>query len=145
MSCRRIALLLLIVLFGVVRPAWSDDVTASKTDSDKETGTKTVELAEQVRAMRRAYLTSLEKLRVHYIAVGDNDRAREVEKELNKANRIAYDDCPPLSPPKGIDKLLDADLLYTQAQKLKDKGSNEDLRCAEELLQQLLRKYPTSE
>ena len=78
--------------------------------------------------MRGREYQTLENLRAHYIGAGDTERARWAEDELLQFHRIAKQEYivelgpAPAAPPKGIDKLLDADLLYTQALNSRTKG-----------------------
>src|SRR5262245_13474470 len=80
---------------------------AKSADKDKGGPPRTsppsdVELVERLLAARRDYQVTLEKLRQHYVSVGDNERARWAEEELKQyhmvpkqAYRIDLDVPPP--------------------------------------------------
>jgi TolA-binding protein len=115
-----------------------------------------VELVERLLAARRDYQITLEKLRQHYVTVGDNERARWAEEELKQyhmvpkqAYRIDLDVPPPTLQAQY--NIPDANELYMKAMKYKGKGgafsaSEYDLnqKRAELLLQQILTTYPQS-
>jgi TolA-binding protein len=113
-----------------------------------------IELVERLLAARRDYQLVLEKLRNHYAAAGDMERARWAEEELIQFHRVpkqAYRlelDVPPPTL-QATQNIPDANELYRRAMTFKDKGWGNDYidnqRRAEILLQQLLTNYPQSD
>ncbi len=93
-------------------------------------------------------------MRAHYIGSGDIERARWAEEELVQYHRIskhAYCLALELPPPtlRGDYNIPEANELYRQALKFKDKGWGQDAidnqHRAELLYQQLLTNYPQSD
>ncbi len=113
-----------------------------------------IEIVERLLAARKEYQTTLETLRAHYIGAGDIERARWAEEELVQYHRIAKHayrlelDVPPPTLQANYN-IPEANELYRQAMKFKDKGWNQDYidnqHRAELLFQQLLTNYPQSD
>jgi TolA-binding protein len=113
-----------------------------------------LELVQRVLVTRREYQKSLEQLRLHYLRVGDLERARWAEDELRQYHRInkqAYRLDLDVPPPNlsGNANVPEANRLYTWAVSFKDHGWGTDYldnqRRAEILLQDILTKYPHSD
>ena len=113
------------------------------------------ESVERVLAARKEYQASLVALYQHYDKSGDRGRMKWVEEELktfhmmNKPSyRLDISDVPPATL-EAKTNIKEANLLYVDAMKYKDKGSGSDYilnqRRAEILLQEILQKYPTSD
>jgi tetratricopeptide (TPR) repeat protein len=106
-------------------------------------------------ATRRNYQLALEKLRGHYLATGDLERAKWAEEELINFHRIpkqAYRIDMDVGPPvlKAEKNIPEANELYRRAMTYKDKGWSgtdyiDNQRRAEILFQQILTKYPQSD
>lgn len=112
-----------------------------------------VPLVERLMAGRKDYQLTLEALRNHYIKVGDIEKARMAEEELVQFHRIikhAYRLELELPPPslKGQHNIPEANKLYIEAMRYKDKGWGTDYvdnqRRAELFLQRLLTEHPQS-
>jgi TolA-binding protein len=142
------ALLLILTVWSV---AEGEPPPAAKS---KRTGAKgDVEIVERLLAARKEYQVTLETLRAHYIGTGDIERARWAEEELVNFHRIpkhAYRlelDVPPPTL-RGDYNIPEANELYRQALKFKDKGWGQDgsdnQHRAELLFQQMLTNYPQS-
>ena len=113
-----------------------------------------IELVEHLLAARREYQASLERLRAHYLATGDPERARWAEEELLQHHRIgkqAYRLELDIPPPtlQAAYNIPEANELYRRAMTFKDKGWGSDYidnqRRAELLFQQILTNYPQSD
>jgi len=151
---------LLVVLLGLNLTIWAQEPKGESPNGnpgarDKKgaNGPATDDaLVERVVAARREYQLSLERLRAHYISVNDTKRAFWAEEELlsyhrilKQSYRIDIGDVPPptLEPKFNIP---DANKLYREALKFKDKGFGSDYvdnqRTSEQMLQQLLTLYP---
>jgi tetratricopeptide (TPR) repeat protein len=114
-----------------------------------------VELVEAVLKARKDYWTSLDKLRQHYVAVNEIEKARWVEDELRSYHRMmkySYrldikDVPPPTLQPK--QNITEANTLFRRAIEYKGHGEGEtyidNQRRAEILLQAILEKYPESD
>jgi TolA-binding protein len=113
-----------------------------------------VEIVERLLAARKEYQMTLEALRMHYIGTGDIERARWAEEELVQYHRVPKHafrlelDVPP--PTLDANKNIpEANELYRQAMKYKDKGWGQDYidnqHRAELRLQELLTNYPQSD
>src|SRR5262249_16124053 len=109
--------------------------------------TADMELVERLIVARKDYQRTLELLRAHYVKVNDLERGKWAEDELRGFHRIpqhAYVlqlDVP--NPQlKGDTNVLEANKLYTEALKYKDKGYSTDYidnqRRAELLFQKIL-------
>jgi hypothetical protein len=141
--------LLLILAF------WAAASAQSQPAKGKKSGAKgDVEIVERLLAARKEYQITLEALRTHYIGSGDIERARWAEEELVQYHRVPKHafrlelDVPP--PTLDANKNIpEANELYRQAMKFKDKGWGQDYidnqHRAELLLQQLLTNYPQSD
>jgi TolA-binding protein len=110
-------------------------------------------LVERLMAARKEYQLTLESLRAYYIKIGDTPRARMAEEELLQFHRInkqvyKLEMDPPPPTLKGGFNIPEANKLYIQAMRYKDKGWGNDYidnqRRAELLLQKLLTEYPQS-
>jgi hypothetical protein len=135
--------------------AWWVGADAEPTPPPKgKTGPKgDVEIVERLLAARKEYQTTLETLRAFYIGTGDIEKARWAEEELVQYHRIAKNpfnlklDVPPPTL-QGNYNIPEANELYRQAIKFKDKGWGQDYtdneHRAELLFQQLLTNYPQS-
>jgi len=154
-----------VVLLGaLLLPLGTDLVSRAQgpapKDGGKEDGTPRPpppratedKLVERVVEARREYQLSLERLRAHYLAVNDPKRVQWAEQELLEYHRIlkqsfrvdvADAPAPNLEPKNNIPQ---ANKLYREAAKYKDKGFGSDYvdnqRTAEQMLQQLLTLYP---
>jgi tetratricopeptide (TPR) repeat protein len=113
-----------------------------------------LDLVKHILDIRKDYQKSLENLRLHYLKVGDLERAKWAEEELRQYHRIPKQafildlDVPPPNL-QGHTNVPEANKLLTWALKFKDKGWGVDYqdnqRRAEILLQDLLTKYPHSD
>jgi hypothetical protein len=114
-----------------------------------------VELVEGVIKARKDYWASLDKLRQHYVATNEIEKAKWVEDELKSYHRImkysyrldVKDVPPPTLQPK--QNITDANNLFRRAVEFKSRGSGDDLidnqRRSEILFQAILEKYPESD
>jgi TolA-binding protein len=112
------------------------------------------EYVERLLAARKEYQLTLEKLRSHYIATGDIERARWAEDELLQFHRIAKQafrldmDVPPPTLQAHYN-IPEANELYRRALTFQNRGWGNDYidnqRRAELLYQQLLSNYPQSD
>ena len=134
---------------------WAAASAQSPSAKGKKSGAKgDVEIVERLLAARKEYQITLEALRLHYIGTGDIERARWAEEELVQYHRIPKHafrlelDVPP--PTLDANKNIpEANELYRQAMKFKDKGWGQDYidnqHRAELRLQELLTNYPQSD
>jgi hypothetical protein len=116
--------------------------------------TADIELVKRVMDARRDYQLALEKLRQHYVTIGDVERARWAEEELRQYHRInkqAYrlELDVPSEKLQASKNIPEANELYKQAMLFKDKGWMgtdyiDNQRRAELLLQRILTYYPES-
>ena len=142
--------LLTLLLLAPPAPAQTPPAAAPRPPA----ATNDIELVEHLLAARREYQATLEKLRQHYIAAGDPEKARWAEEELRQFHRIAKQayrlelDVPPPTL-HAAQNIPDANELYKRAMTFKDHGWGTDYvdnqRRAEILLQQLLTQYPQSD
>ena len=114
-----------------------------------------VEMVEAVLKSRKDYWTSLDRLRQHYIAVNEIEKAKWVEDELRSYHRMmkysyrldVKDVPPPTLQPK--QNIVDANNLFRRAIEFKGAGAGEasidNQRRAEILLQAILEKHPESD
>ena len=113
------------------------------------------ENVERVLAARKEYQASLVALYGHYEKSGDRGRMKWVEEELKSFHmmtkpsyRLDISDVPPATL-EAKTNIKEANLLYVEAMRYKDKGGGTDYtlnqRRAEILLQEVLQKYPTSD
>jgi TolA-binding protein len=111
-------------------------------------------LVERVIKARKEYLDSLEELRSHYIKHNDLERQKWVEDEMmsyhrisKRAYRLDLDVPPPTLKPEY--NIPEANELYRKAMAYKGRSivgvSDDNLRRAEILFQQLLSDYPQSD
>ncbi len=150
---KRLCSLSWLLLLASLAPAAAP---AEKTGGDKKPATPTsdIQLVEQLLSCRSKYRETLEKLRLHYLKVGDTERARWAEEELVQYHRISKQafrldlDAPPPTL-QAAQNIPEANELYRQAMQYKDHGWGNDYidnqRRAELLLQQLLTNYPQSD
>ena len=121
----------------------------------KPTNVNDAEHIERVLAARKEYQLSLINLYQHYEKVGDRGRMKWVEEELKTYHlmtkpsyRLDIADVPPATL-EAKTNIKEANNLYTEAMKYKDKGVGTDYllnqKRAEILLQEILQKYPTSD
>lgn len=119
---------------------------AGPTDSD---------LVQRVIAARKEYQQSLASLYQHYEKIGDRERARWVEEELKAFHlmtkpsyRLDIADVPPPTL-EAKANIKEANELFIEAMRYKDKGSGTDYQLnqkrAELLLREILDKHPTSD
>ncbi len=153
MSRRWMAAVLMLglgIVAAVVAAAWAQTSSGGVKTS---VGNSDLELVERVLVTRREYQSSLEQLRAHYLKVGDQERAKWVEEELRgyhmivrQAFRLELDVPPPTL--QGTTNIVEANKLYTEALKYKDKGWGNDYilnqRRAEILFQRILTQHPQS-
>jgi TolA-binding protein len=127
-------------------PSAGDKQPASNVPSD-------IDLVKRVLDARRDYQNSLEKLRLHYVNVGDVERARWAEEELRQYHRInkqafRLEMDVPAETLQATKNSPEANELFKQAMAYKDKGWGMDYtdnqRRAELLLQRILTYYPDS-
>lgn len=133
-------------------PTGAADPAPSKTPPKPGSDTASVE---RVLAARKEYQASLVALYQQYEKSGDRGRMKWVEEELksfhvlNKPSyRLDIEDVPPATLKAEVN-IKEANALYVEAMKYKDKGTGNDYtlnqRRAEILLQEILQKYPTSD
>lgn len=127
--------------------------TPKGSPTDKPGGE--VELVEAVIKARKDYWASLDKLRQHYLATNEVERARWVEDELKSYHRMmkysyrldVKDVPPPTLQPK--QNLIEANNLFRRAVEYMNKGTGDEAidnqRRAEILFQAILEKYPESD
>ncbi len=115
-----------------------------------------IDLVEQITVNRDAYRQGLELLVKYYTKVGNNAKLEWAKKELNALNTIPqyrYIVITGTSAEyKAANSIVDADLLYDEAQALEKQAKlgsiviNKDkLRLALDKYEQLILKYPTSD
>ncbi len=113
------------------------------------------ETVERVLAARKEYQASLVALYQYYEKSGDRGRMKWVEEELKTYHmmskpsyRLDISDVPPATL-EAKTNIKEANTLYVEAMKYKDKGTGTDYtlnqRRAEILLQEILQKHPTSD
>ncbi len=113
-----------------------------------------IERVKRLLAARRDYQQALERVRTHYMEVGDIERAKWAEEELIQFHRIqkhafVLDLDVPHSGLKALHNIPEANELFKLAMTYKDKGWMgtdylDNQRRAELLLQQILTMYPQS-
>jgi len=154
MMIRSLVALGAVVAGGFTLAVIADPTTPAppKPSSDKA---GEVELVESIIKSRKDYWTSLDKLRQHYVATNEIEKAKWVEEELKSYHRMmkysyrldVKDVPPPTLQPK--QNITEANNLFRRANDYKDRGSGEELmdnqRRAEILLQAILEKYPESD
>lgn len=113
------------------------------------------EHVERVLAARKEYQASLVSLYQHYEKTADKGRMKWVEEELKTFHmmskpsyRLDINDVPPATL-EAKTNIKEANQLYVDAMKYKDKGGGNEYtlnqRRAEILLQEILQKYPSSD
>jgi hypothetical protein len=137
-----------VLLVAVAPPARSQSAPPKPANPNSD-----IEKVENLLAARKAYQTSLEQLRQHYVSVGDLERVKWAEEELVQFHRINKQafrlelDVPPPTLQAGFN-IREANDLYRQAMGYKDKGWGTDYvdnqRRAELLFQKILTDYPQS-
>ena len=135
--------------------AWVLADTSPGTKGGPADGAGEVELVEAVLKARKDYWVALDKLRQHYIAANEIEKARWVEDELRSYHRMmkysyrldVKDVPPPTLQPK--QNITEANNLFRRAVDYKNRGTGEELidnqRRSEILLQAILEKYPESD
>jgi tetratricopeptide (TPR) repeat protein len=148
------------ILFGILSCAGLSEAQApvsAPPSGNPQPGQPPSDLdkVERVLAARREYQIALEQLRMHYLQVGDYQRAKWAEDELVLFHRILKQpyrlelDVPPPSL-KASYNIPEANELYRRAMGYKDKGWGgtdfiDNQRRAELLFQQILTNYPQSD
>jgi hypothetical protein len=113
------------------------------------------DLVQRVIGARKEYQQSLAGLYQHYEKIGDRERAKWVEEELKTFHlmtkpsyRLDIADVPPPTL-EAKANIKDANDLFIEAMKYKDKGTGTDYQLnqkrAELLLREILDKHPTSD
>ncbi|HEY7153863.1 MAG TPA: hypothetical protein VH575_07870 [Gemmataceae bacterium] len=144
-----------LVAFLLVLALWIAVEADAQTAKDKRPGGKgDIELVEQLMKARKEYQATMETLRAFYIGTGDVEKARWAEDELIQFHRIAkHPFCLQLDVPpptlRGDNNIPEANELYRQALRFKDRGYGQDYidnqHRAELVFQQLLTNYPQSD
>jgi hypothetical protein len=145
---------LIVLLLAVLHVGAQIPGDADKDKKAATTGKITdVPLVERLLAARKEYQLTLEALRVHYIKVGDIERARWAEDELLQYHRITKQvyrlelDVPPPTL-KSQRNIEEANRLYREGMKYKDKGWGteyiDNQRRSELLFQKILTEHPQS-
>jgi TolA-binding protein len=122
---------------------------------EKEKTPNDAEHIERVLAARKEYQQSLIALHKHYEKVGDSGRMKWCEEELKTYHlmtkpsyRLDLHDVPPATL-EAKENIKDANNLFMEAMKYKDKGSGTEYtlnqKRAEILFQEILQKFPTSD
>lgn len=149
----RLPAVLLTICFGIAMMA-SAQMPPAVPKQPGKSPTSDIELVEKLNATRKQYQATLEQLRLHYIASGDLERAKWCEDELKQYHRLvkyAYrlDIDVPVPTLQAKQNIPEANELYREALKYKDKGFGTDYtdnqRRVEILLQRLLDRYPESD
>jgi hypothetical protein len=116
--------------------------------------TSDIELVEKLNSARKQYQSTMEQLRQHYIATGEVEKAKWAEDELRQYHRMvkyAYrlDIDVPVPTLQAKQNIAEANDLFREAMKYKDKGSGTDAidnqRRADILFLRLLDMYPESD
>jgi tetratricopeptide (TPR) repeat protein len=140
---------------GIYVAADTTKTTETPKDTSPTTKGNEVELIESVLKARKDYWVSLDKLRQHYIAVNEIEKAKWAEDELKSYHRMmkySYrldikDVPPPTLQPK--QNIVAANNLFRSAVEYKNKGVAEEYidnqRRSEILLQAILEKHPESD
>jgi TolA-binding protein len=114
-----------------------------------------VDLVEQVIKARKDYWLSLDRLRQHYVAQNEIEKANWVEDELKGFHRVEkysyrldVKDVPPATL-QAKSNVTEANTLFRRAIEYKNRGFGDDYidnqRRAEILLQGILERYPDSD
>jgi TolA-binding protein len=142
---------------GVVTAAVVADTNAPPVPKGGATdSTGEVELIESVIKARKDYWSALDKLRQHYVATHDVEKAKWAEEELKSYHRVmkysyrldVKDVPPPTLQPK--QNVVEANTLFRRAVEFQAKGGTGDefvdnQRRAEILFQAILEKHPESD
>jgi TolA-binding protein len=155
MSFRRFLYGSIVGVAGITPLLWAQGTSSPADKAKAPAGAiSDIEKVERVLAARRDYQVSLEQLRMHYIQVGDIERARWAEDELrqfHRMNKQAYRlelDVPPPTL-QAAQNIPEANELYKRGMTYKGKGWGGDFldnqRRAELLFQQILTNYPQSD
>jgi tetratricopeptide (TPR) repeat protein len=148
---RRLAVAFSVLAAGLMTAAWAQNPSGSGKAPSNNVGD--LEFVERVLLARRDYQKSLEALRGQYLRAGDFERAKWAEEELRSFHRIPHhayrlDLDVPHPGLQGNTNIVEANRLYTEAMKYKDKGWGLDYtdnqRRAELLFQKILTQYPQS-
>ncbi len=132
----------------------SEAVEPGAGAAKRPTGKGDLQMVERLLSARKEYQSTLEALRAYYIGMGDIERARWAEEELVQFHRInkypfRLDLVVPPPTLPGDKNVPEANELYRQALKFKDRGYGQDFidnqHRAELLFQQLLTNYPQSD
>jgi hypothetical protein len=148
------AVVVMVLCVSGILVAQTPKASPAKDGKPAGAAVSDIELVERLLATRRDYQLALEKLRTHYAAAGDLERAQWAEEELiqyhrlaKRAYRLELDVPPPTLQAK--ENIPEANELFRRAMTYKDKGWGNDYidnqRRAEILLQQLLTNYPQSD
>ncbi|CAN5233090.1 hypothetical protein BH10PLA2_BH10PLA2_25540 [soil metagenome] len=162
MNCRHLPQVILAAILFVQSSAQAQTTPAAPNQNNAPRspgpGTPTdIDKVEKLLAARREYQSSLEQLRMHYVAAGDTERAQWAADELTQYHRIlkqAYRlelDVPPPTL-QGLQNINEANELFRQALSFKENSGLpwtaryvDNQRRAELLFQQLLSNYPQSD
>jgi hypothetical protein len=162
MKCQSLPLVILaaILFIQAHAPAQTTPATPNQNTTPRSPGPGAptdIDKVEKLLAARREYQASLEQLRMHYLSVGDTERAQWAGDELTQYHRIlkqAYRlelDVPPPTL-QGLQNINEANELFRQALAFKDNSGLpwtsryvDNQRRAELLFQQLLSNYPQSD
>lgn len=148
MSYRRLAPWLVLLAIGAIVGA----PLAQTTVQPKDAGD--LELVRRLNSVRKDYQKALENLRLHYLKIGDVERAKWAKEELlqyHRMNKQAFRLDLDVPPPtlQGHTNVTEANKLLTWARKYEGHGWGteyiDNQRRAEILLQDLLSKYPQSD
>jgi hypothetical protein len=144
----------MILSLAFVAQAQSQGTSPSSGGPTSANSTADIELVKRVMDARRDYQFALEKLRAHYVTIGDVERARWAEEELRQFHRInkqafRLELDVPSEKLQAIKNIPEANELFKQAMIFKDKGWTgtdylDNQRRAELLLQRILTYYPES-
>jgi len=139
------------VLFGAV----SLGADPSKSPAKKEAPPNDTDLVTRLASARKEYQQTLVQLYAHYEKVGDRERSLWVEDELKDFHlarkpsyRLDIGDVPPETL-EAKTNIKEANELYLDAMKYRNKGTGTDLalnqKRAELLLREILEKHQTSD
>jgi TolA-binding protein len=154
-SFRRFIYGSIVGVAGIAPLLWAQGTTTPADKAKAPPGAPSdIEKVERVLAARRDYQVALEQLRMHYIQVGDIERARWAEDELRQFHRMNKQafrlelDVPPPTL-QASQNIPEANELYKRGMAYKGKGWGSDYldnqRRAELLFQQILTNYPQSD
>ncbi len=150
-----------LITLGILAAGGVTVVVLAETPSSSTPKEKTaenageVELVEGVIKARKDYWVALDKLRQHYVAAHEIEKAKWVEDEVKSYHRMmkysyrldVKDVPPPTLQPK--QNVTEANNLFRRAIDYQNRGTGEELldnqRRAEILFQAILEKYPDSD